>query len=202
MWQSCTCLLAGSLCRLMKKWRIESSSKLSSYLIIIVLWITFRAGLQLMYNFQNFLLVHSKYRVVLVCEYMIFLLSVYFFINDAVVDFDSEKNRWLSIGLLLSCIESQRFWSSCVVVESESETCLRAFCVLEHFELLISFCLVISCFFLVFFQSDLSYILFMPCNYKIVSFFFDQTIINNYFCLFPKLSLDISIRVVRSKSKG
>ena len=153
LWQSCTCPHAGSLCGFTTKGKLELS-KLSSY------WMIFCGILQLMCNFHCVLMVDSNYRVLVVCEDTSFFNLRLLLIDDAVVESDSEKNLWFSTALLLLWIRLCRFWSSCIepdCVPFSGKLWLKAF-------------FLITAFFLLFFRSDLSYILFMRCN-KIVTFF-------------------------------
>ena len=110
-----------------------------------------------MCNFQIVFLVDFKYKVLIVCVGINFY-SAFTFIDDGVVDSDLENNFWSFIGLFLSSIEHRRFWISWIAVVSDSETAFR---VLEKFNSIISFFLVIIAFCLVCFFFDLIYPIFV-----------------------------------------
>ena len=115
-------------------------------------------------------------------RYKVFILRLPF-IDGAVGDFDSEKNLWSFIGLFSSWIKYRRFWSFCLVINSDYEFPFR---VLENFWT--------NFVFVLWFLSS-----FFFCSCLLITrsylFFLIKQIRSTVVCLFFKLYFDICNRM-------
>ena len=147
-----------------------------------------------MCNLQCALLLDSNSRDLLSFErrYFSFCVCLLFMMVRWIL-IQKNYDRFFCIFLVNSFFKS---WSSCNVVVSDSKT---AFCVFERFSLIICFCFVIFAFFS--FVVSIGYLLFVWCDYKIVSVVFKRQWWSTIVCLFPKLSLIISFSMMVAQSR-